>query len=532
MRLVLWFCLAAPALSGAYSDLIATSDGSAVYFRIRTGPATLSWYVARGAVLTFIPGGVADIDASAAILASTQTFERSCGFAGSSCWLADYCQATFDLQGPGFHYSNRFNTLARLSRSGQYVWIDQADCKALGRTPPPQYNGLYLSSSLAPVAAQGAACLANGRQGRRAVTDRGQALTLAGAQLQWLDAGGVHPIRNVNGAFEAVADAQGANIVYVEAAFGKLHWLTGPDWLAATDLDLGLDGAAPALTDDGARLLFLAADGSLQVYDRAAAAVRRLGSGRYSAFTLGGPYVFAVTLDGRLVRLDLASGASTDWLAPFPEIDSVGAPVVPPGQCPYVCYGETDYGRVVTPGMVVTLDGAALGGAGWRVRTAGIEVPLHPLSDTSAWFQVPNAIPTGGDLQLLEISNPDFPIAYSMKISAQDRLAVCLGIAHQDFSRLVSPAGPALRGEIVHVFLTGLRGTEAVPDGVPNPTDHLVPIANPPALTEPSAFQQLFFGFAPGLIGLQQLDIRVLSPPTTQTLLEYPALNCGPPPVL
>ena len=531
MRLVLLLCFSAPALPGAYSNLIATSDGAAVYFEVRTGPATTSWYVARGPEVSAVSGPLADIDGSATVQAFAQTLDRSCGFAGSSCWLADYCQATFELQEPGSQFSNHFRTFVRLSRSGEFVWIDQSDCKALGRTPPPQFNGLYLSSSLKLVAAQGSASLASQRYGRRAVTDQGQALTLIGPQLAWLDAAGVHPIRNINGAFEAVTDAQGANIVYIEAGFGKLHWVTGPDWLAAGDRDLGLSGSAPALTDDGATLFFLAADGSLQSYSRASGAVRRVGPDRYSTFTLGGSAVFAVTLDRRLVRIDPAGGTSTDWLAPFPEITSVGAPVVPPGECPYICYGDTDYGRVVTPGMIVTLDGAALGGAGWRVRTGGFEVPLHSLSDTEAWFQIPSALPVGGGLQTLELSNPNLPIAYSMKISVQDRLAVCFGTAHQDFSRLVSPEDTAAIGEIVHVFLTGLRGAEPVPDGVPNPTDHLIPIANPPALAEPSALQQLFFGLAPGLIGMQQLDLRVLATPSTTTLFDYPTMNCERPPV-
>jgi hypothetical protein len=35
-------------------------------------------------------------------------------------------------------------------------------------------------------------------------------------------------------------------------------------------------------------------------------------------------------------------------------------------------------------------------------------------------------------------------------------------------------------------------------------------VANPPALYDPGSMQVLFFGLAPGLIGLQQLDARVV----------------------
>ena len=62
--LLLWFLT--PPLSGAYSDLIATSDGNAVYFQVQTGPVTYSWYVARagtpGPVVTAVNQPLADVD--------------------------------------------------------------------------------------------------------------------------------------------------------------------------------------------------------------------------------------------------------------------------------------------------------------------------------------------------------------------------------------------------------------------------------------------------------------------------------------
>jgi hypothetical protein len=106
-------------------------------------------------------------------------------------------------------------------------------------------NGLYESSSLRQIAPANGARLANQRYGRRVIDQHGQALVFADIQLSWLNSAGVCPIRHGVGAFEAVVDSSGGNIVYVEAAVGKLHWI------ATDDKDLGFTGAAPALSDDG-----------------------------------------------------------------------------------------------------------------------------------------------------------------------------------------------------------------------------------------------------------------------------------------
>ena len=530
VRLFVVLFLTAPALSAAYSNLIATSDGSSVYFQVRTSPVAYSWYSATGQTVTPIAQPLADLDSSASITVSAQTLAKTCGFGGSSCFLADNCQATFAIAGPGIKYSNPNSTYTRLSRSGKFVWIDQHVCWNL--TPPPAFNvtplhGLYDTATLALIAAQGTTRLATAQYGRRAVTDSGRALVLDGAQLAWLDAGGKQLIRNVNGAAEAITDPNGTVVVYQETGSGRLHWVSGPDWLGATDTDLGVAGSAPALTEDGGKLLFLAADGSLQLYDHASLGTRRFGADFYQSFATGGGAVFAVTLDGRLMRLDLAGGAASVALPAFPEITVVGALDVQPNYCTYICYGDTDYGKAISPGMLVTLDGKALGDSGWHARSAGADTVVYPLSNTTAWFQAPNELGAGGPLEPLEIYRDDFPIRWTMKVSVQDQQLVCLGTLHQDFSRVVSGADPASTGEVVHVFLTGLRGVEPVPDGVPNPVNHLIPVANPPALSDPAALEQLFFGLAPGLGGMQQLDVRVHG--AVAGLFSAPSLNCSVP---
>jgi uncharacterized protein (TIGR03437 family) len=281
------------------------------------------------------------------------------------------------------------------------------------------------------------------------------------------------------------------------------------------------------LTPDGTALLFLTADGSLRIYTRATGAVSSLTSGTYTAFTVAADAVFAAATDGRLIRISLTGGVAADWLAPFPSIRSIDAQsrfgFVP--ICDFICYALQDYGTYVDHSMIVILHGDSLGQAGWRVRSAGVETALVPLSDTSAWFQVPALLPRTGDLQTLEIDNPGHPLRYSMQIAIQGGIPVCLATVHQDFTRAVTAEDPAAIGEVVHVFLTGLQGTETFPDGVPNPTDRLIPIANAPPFANRDALEPVFFGLAPGLLGLQQLDLRVRGNATT--IFDTPhALRC------
>jgi len=86
--------------------------------------------------------------------------------------------------------------------------------------------------------------------------------------------------------------------------------------------------------------------------------------------------------------------------------------------------------------MVVWLVGKALGGTGWHVRVPGAETTLWPLSDTSAWFQMP--VVTAGEYAL-QIYNPNFPISYGVKVQVRALAIWCLGTLHEDFSRLVVP---------------------------------------------------------------------------------------------
>ena len=201
--------------------------------------------------------------------------------------------------------------------------------------------------------------------------------------------------------------------------------------------------------------------------------------------------------------------------------------------CPFICYGAPDLGLALGRGMLLVLRGRFLDQPGWRARTAGLDVPIHVLSDTAAWIQIPRDLPQADSTQMLEVYNPVHSIVFSETVRIQDRVIACFGTLHQDFSRAVLAEDPVVPGEIVHIYMTGLHGVESVPDGSPNPLDHLVAILDPPVLADPGAMDTLFLGLAPGLIGLQQLDVRVQRVQIEQESLwsGVNSFGCAPPPI-
>jgi uncharacterized protein (TIGR03437 family) len=87
---------------------------------------------------------------------------------------------------------------------------------------------------------------------------------------------------------------------------------------------------------------------------------------------------------------------------------------------------------------------------------------------------------------------------------------------HQDFSGPVSLKSPARPGEILHLYATGLGAvTPPVGDGQPGPLDPLSTMESPVSVTwcaetfTPETTGALFAGLAPGLVGIEQVDVRV-----------------------
>jgi hypothetical protein len=516
-RLFALVCAIASPLFPAYSNLVATDDGRSVYF---TAPGGL--FVARdlnpGVTVTSVSPDDAfmDTDGSGTLYAYGRYVYKRCTSGISSCVFAADCTGEFRITGPGLSWIGPPSTLVRFDYSGKYAWIQASNC--LPHEPPPLpashviMYGIYDAVTRTPVALSldRKVSLANVGYGRRAITANGRALVLRGPQLEWFDAVGEHPIRNVNGAYEAATDRAGANVVYVDAKLGRLHWIAATDRSEGLDEDLTFTGSAPAISADGTFLAFLAADGGLHVYDRASRRLRRMGSDVYSAFAVGGEAIFGVTTAGSLVRADANTGSTVPMLNPIPEISSVWAPPTQLTRCSGVCYEPDKYGSLLTGGMILLVNGNHFTQPGWRFRINDVEITPVVLTDKTAYLQVPSGTPKSANT--LEYYSTALPMRATLGIRMYDSiLAVCFATVHQGFDRVVSSNDPARPGEVVHTFLTGLRGVQSVPDGVPNPLDPLIPVADAPMI-DATAARVLFFGLAPGLVGIQQLDMQIIQP--------------------
>jgi len=299
-----------------------------------------------------------------------------------------------------------------LDRTGRVAWFEQDQgCPGLNAPAPEPLNGLYVARDLRPIAAANGARLASRRYGRRAVSENGRALTIAEGQLQWLDEAGARPIFHRNGAFEAVTDDRGENIVYVEEEVGKLHWL-----YEGEDYELGLVGSAPALSSNADELFFLSVEGELVRYDGRTGEAQSLGDGRYLEFTLSATGVFAVTAENRIVRIDRATGLETELLDSFPEIAAFDPPLRATMMlCPLVCYYQFAPDWIeVRSGARVTIFGRFLDRRGWRVASSAYDVPVEPASFGEAWFEVP-ATPRLA-AEIVEIYHPEHPLRFQLAV--------------------------------------------------------------------------------------------------------------------
>ena len=109
---------------------------------------------------------------------------------------------------------------------------------------------------------------------------------------------------------------------------------------------------------------------------------------------------------------------------------------------------------------------------------------------------------------------------------------------HQDWS-LVTETSPAVVGEILHFYVTGLGAVGgSVGDGETTPDSPLLPVIQNPVFSSLSnsgatvdycsaygaEFQLMFAGLAPGTVGIYQMDVKLSS-----VEFNLISLNCGVP---
>ncbi|MCW5982621.1 MAG: hypothetical protein KIT09_31325 [Bryobacteraceae bacterium] len=180
---------------------------------------------------------------------------------------------------------------------------------------------------------------------------------------------------------------------------------------------------------------------------------------------------------------------------------------------------------------------------GTAVTVAGISAPIFYVSPGQINIQVPSNIPLGSDW-VVTVSTPagssdPFPVeflgpnfgVFSLDGSGCGRGAV-LNISQNGSMSLNSPANPASPGEYLAIFGTGMGAARNAPDGVPSPSDspaviitgdfynyyaEFKPYDSPapynaplePFPVQPVHNRAAFAGRAPGLIGVDQLNVQI-----------------------
>jgi uncharacterized protein (TIGR03437 family) len=335
----------------------------------------------------------------------------------------------------------------------------------------------------------------------------------------------------------AAVDDSGAHIVYQATNGGCDLELSGAGDSAqgATLVQSDQPCTMETLSADGSTVLFISSanfDGSnaaglpeCWLLDTTSKAIHSVGhdvAGIAEALLSGnGNVVWAVTLAARLVRVDRGTGVTQEIIPRTVAVDQ----------------NALSFPIVAAPGALVHLTGRGLAAqaatsalplattvGGVQLLANGQPLPLLSVAPADIVFQVPWDMQGGRTLTLAPTQSPfEEPLARDLEIqpSAPAFWLTADGfpvIAHQDFHGLVTAADPAHPDEIIHFYLTGLGAvTPAVGTGQPAPLAPLsflsgqlyVSWAGALPFNFPLGAKVLFAGLAPGLVGLEQLDVQV-----------------------
>jgi uncharacterized protein (TIGR03437 family) len=255
------------------------------------------------------------------------------------------------------------------------------------------------------------------------------------------------------------------------------------------------------ISDDARWILAEIYDGSAQqldIVDSTTGAVKPLtfGSDGIQTATLSGDgtTAYLVTANGKLVKIDTQSGVSQPLLGNQPIVTSYDPPVA----------GSMN--RILGSGFPNSP----------QVLINKAPVPIVSSTATEIDSQIPWETPSG--TATLQVTAPTAIFQQVIQLTMQAIGPTPLGQPiHQDFSGFVTQASPAVGGEIVQFYFTGLGPVAPqAADGKPSPASPLSQLTTP---LQASFFYQgggvtqsspnvLYAGLAPGLIGVYQVSIQ------------------------
>jgi uncharacterized protein (TIGR03437 family) len=310
----------------------------------------------------------------------------------------------------------------------------------------------------------------------------------------------------------------------------------GRDSLAVYHVDSGaastiLSGAqALSISNNGQLILTLRsqAPGTLGIVRADGSGFRTLvtdPTGVNGILSGDGNTVVAETGDGKLLKIDVVSGAVTVLTGRNPVINSV-IPVVAGSLS---TMSGSGLNSVIATASTVPLP-TSLGEV--QVLVNGVAAPIFSAEPGSVLFQMPWET-TAGDVTIDVPSDPG-PFSHARKIQVTAQQPSVMAMYNQDYKILGSPQSLASPGDVIVVYLTGLGPTIlSVPDGTVSPSDPLPLLTMPPTASwslgnasSPSPATVYYAGLAPGLIGVYQVNIQSPSTlPVQARGVEPPSLN-------
>jgi len=284
---------------------------------------------------------------------------------------------------------------------------------------------------------------------------------------------------------------------------------------------LGISQFQPAISNDGSRLLYRRprAGGGFEVVlvdfksGSATTIAQILPSSSNFVISGDGKSAWVHRIDGKLVNIALDTMQATEvpgrhaWMA-----QQEGGPV--PGSYHHLYGGGFALDDTSGPVAEVTVDLDGLPFPRLRATTRELDV------------QIPWVGPQPGQQYPLKLQSTSSPFVSVLPLDVEqfaptfERTGMPMDpqraiiVAHQDFHGVVTRADPAMPGEIVHAYMTGLGGTQPTPLTGSPPTGLAVASVQPVCsialpLKNPEPSPVTFAGLAPGLVGMYQVDILI-----------------------
>ncbi len=533
--LALVFCLTLPA-AAQFTGLSATEDGSSLYFssnlRLRgttqlftdkvfrldaAGPGLFAMQDPGEPIgwttLNFGELEAPQVSSDGSVVAYTGT--RGC-YGGSGCLDVQTAQgAVADRSGNVLLSEIGY---VNISPSGRFALFFARNTFAHIATPAELVDRNTGVHTMVPYGIGSAA--------RRRVADDGTvALFTGGAIHLWRTDGDIV----LQGLSIAANPSWAEPILFISRDAQRLVYQTASG-LAAYDRATSTESAASSgefrsvsASDDCRVVAYVSSDDS-QVY--LAFVARRLtheADGITEVALSGdGTVAFAATGQGRLLRIDVATGDVAELVPRSPAITSL---------------------TPVSPGSAVRLQGTGLAApedatASVRVRIGGLDAPVQSAAAGEVWVQTPweVAVQDAATFEYISGDSPfetgpgtvAVPAVSPYCFTASDANGFYCIAVHQDWSGLVTRDSPAVAGEVITMYFTGLGPVSpVVATGAAGPVDPLARVTG--ALScqfwdgGPNDARIFFAGLAPTMVGIYQVSLEV----PTGLRFYNPGVTCG-----